>query len=332
LPYQPTSDDFRATVEQIRYFLELARTSSQRKAAEALGTTQPNLGNKVRELEKALGMTLVSTTKRGTELTDQGRQLVERAEAFIKEYNRLVLHARNLRGGETGVLSIACYPVHVERFLSRVIGRFRREHPNVELDLTQMRDDRRRAWGRTLFDELVEGEVELAMGPPHISLGLSGIKAYDARLVAMVDDAHTHRHEETIPITELKGENLLIAPEQYFSRERVSAAAEEAGFSIHVSAQSSSPTALLSLGRHGVGIPILPDDYPLVGQHHYPYPTIETITGEQLSTEVWLQWKEGRALSYGATNFIRIAAEEVAAELERGTRVKETYYHADLGN
>jgi len=331
VPHDPTSGDFRATVEQIRYFLELAKTSSQRRAAESLGTTQPNLGHKIRDLEKALGIVLVSTTKRGTELTDQGRQLVERAEAFITEYNRLIRHARNLRDGETGVLSIACYPVHVERLLSRVIGRLRNEHPNVEIDLTQMRDDRRRAWGRTLFDELVEGEVELAMGPPHTNMGIEGIKAYDARLVAMVGTQHAYRHKRTIPITALKDEPLLIAPEQYFSRERVAKAAEDAGFAIQVSAESSSPTALLALGRQGMGTPILPDDYPLVGQHHYPYPVIEAVNGEQLATEVWLQWKAGRALSYGATNFIRIAREEVAREEEVGERVKETYYRADLG-
>lgn len=332
MPYEPTNADFKATVEQIHYFLELAKTGSQRKAAEALGTTQPNVRNKVSDLGKALQMELVSTTQRGTELTDQGRQLVERAEAFIAEYHRLIRHARNLREGETGVLSIACYPVHIERFLSRVIGQFREKHPHVELDLTQMRDDRRRAWGRTLFDELIGGEVELAMGPPHLDMGLEGVKAYDAKLVAMVADDHSHRMSPTIPITELKDQQLLIAPEKYFSRERVSKAAEDAGFAITVSAQSSSPTALLSLGRQGLGIPILPDDYPLVGQHRFPYPTIESLDGELLSTEVWLQWKSGRALSYGASNFITIAKQEIQSEIDRGMRSKETYYHADLGN
>jgi DNA-binding transcriptional LysR family regulator len=69
----------------------------------------------------------------------------------INSIDRLEEFAQNLAAGQDGTVSIACYPVHIERFLGRVIGSFRLDHPRVRFDLTRLRDDRRRGLGRSLL-------------------------------------------------------------------------------------------------------------------------------------------------------------------------------------
>lgn len=160
-------------------------------------------------------------------------------------------------------------------------------------------------------------------------LGLEGTKAYDARILALVPDEHAYRHASRMPITALKGERILIAPDRYFSREAVSAAAREAGIELTVAAQSSTPTALLALGRNGLGIPVLPDDYPLVGQQRFPYPVLTSSNEDEVKTEVWLQWRSYSLLSPAVQRFLDFAREEIEYELASGRR-HEPYYGADL--
>ena len=165
-----------------------------------------------------------------------------------------------------------------------------------------------------MFEELMEGRIDLAMGPPHLHLGVEGIKAYDARIVLLLPDDHPARLAGQVSVAALRGESVVIAPSGYFSRETVTKAAEREGFSLTVAAESSSPPALVALGKAGVGWPVLPDDYSVVGLQEKPYPVLIDDRGQQLSTPVWLQWRSGSELLPVERAFLRIAAERARAE------------------
>lgn len=315
------------TTRRLQYFLRLSKEKSNRQAADSLYISPAALDEQIRHLEKALGVTLFDRSRRGVTLTPAGRLLVPYAERAVERIIRLSEFADGLQAGDSGTVTIACYPVHVERFLGTVISRFRRAHPLVQLDLTQMRDDRRRDQGRSLFDELRSGEVDLAMGPPHTHLdGISGFEAYVARIVALVADDHEYRQQPSVPITELAKSPVLVAPDGYFSRMRLEDAARQANMTLTVGAQSSSPPALMVLGKSGLGIPVLPDDYPLVGQHAPPYPVVTDGEGNEIATPVWLQWRATDQPTEASQSLLEIAEALVAEEQLQG-RTLQNYYN-----
>jgi DNA-binding transcriptional LysR family regulator len=317
------------TVQRLQCFVEAAEQQSFRRAADALNVTQPALSQHIQVLERILRVSLFERSAKGVRLTPMGQQLVARARVVLNSVERLEEFADNLAAGQDGTISIACYPVHIERFLGSVIGAFRRDYPRVRLDLTRLRDDRRRGLGRSLLEELRDGEVDLAMAPRDPKLSLEGIKVYDAKILALVPDSDPYRHRPTIPVDSLKGRPVLIAPPKYFSRRSVENLARESGFDLQVEADSSTPSALLVLGRQGLGIPILPDDYPLVGQQRYPYPVITSPDGTEVSTPVWLQWRPESSLGPLAEHFLQYVRHEVEYERRHGRR-RECYYQADL--
>jgi DNA-binding transcriptional LysR family regulator len=204
------------------------------------------------------------------------------------------------------VVSIACSPVHVERFLAAVIGEFRADHERIRIDLTRLRDDRRGS-GPSSFDELLAGEVDVAMGPPHLQLGLTGIRAFDARILLVLPDDHPRRRDPQVPIDLLRNQPVLIAPAEYHAREQVDAAARAAGFALSVVAESSSPAALVALARNNLGWAALPDDHSVVHHAAAPYPVIVDGDGEELLTPVWLQWLDNVELSPAASRFVECA-------------------------
>ncbi len=234
------------SVEQLRYLVEVAARPSFRSAANHLHLSSAALTRQMTNLEDRLGVSLFNRTNNGIRLTAAGTEVHQRAVQILREIDRLREAAHDADRAVSGVLSIACYPVHVERILGRTIGTFRRQFPHVRFDLSQMRDDRRRTWGDVLFEELRSGEVDLAMGPPHHYKGVTGMRMYDARIVALVPDGDPYRTAGSIPIRALQNRPLLMAPEGFFSRERVSTEAHAAGFEINVVAHSSSPAALLA--------------------------------------------------------------------------------------
>jgi len=241
------------TVQRLQCFVEAADQQSFRRAAEALNLTQPALSQHIQVLERILRVSLFERSAKGARLTPLGQQLVTRARAVLNSVDRLEEFADNLAAGQDGTISIACYPVHIERFLGSIIGAFRRDYPRIRLDLTRLRDDRRRGLGRSLL----------------------------------------------------------------------------AGFNLQVEADSSTPSALLVLGRQGLGIPILPDDYPLVGQQRYPYPVLTSPAGAEVSTPVWLQWRLDGAHGPLIAHFLQYVRDEVEYERLHGRR-RECYYQADL--
>jgi hypothetical protein len=101
------------------------------------------------------------------------QQLIERqvvavvriAHDLIQSCARLQDFCLAVASGEGEILTIACYPVHLERSLAAMLGDFRPIMPRVRLDLSRVRHDGRRDLGRSLFDEPRAGEIELAMGP-----------------------------------------------------------------------------------------------------------------------------------------------------------------------
>jgi DNA-binding transcriptional LysR family regulator len=300
------------TLRNLEILVFISHCGSMRGAAELAHMTTPSVRDHVHELEQALGMTLVESRPSGTQLTLQGNYVLQRSRSILESVERLQEFCLGMTAEHGGVLSIACYPVHLERFLAAVLGEFRQLMPEVKLDLTRVRDDRRRHSGRSLFDELRATDVELAMGPPQQGGDLEGIHAYDARIVLMLPDDDPSRHERQVPVARLRDRPVMAAPRDYFSREKVAHACRSCGFELIVEIESASPPALIALGQHRVGLPVLPDDYDGVRRERFPYPVL-TYAGEDLLTPVGLQWRADEALSAPASTFVTLARRHAEA-------------------
>ena len=68
--------------DDIRYFLAAARTGSLAAASRHLGSHQPTVGRRIDSLEKRLGVRLFQRHAQGLTLTEEGRQIMQAAEAM----------------------------------------------------------------------------------------------------------------------------------------------------------------------------------------------------------------------------------------------------------
>jgi len=77
------------TLQQLKYFIEVANCGSINKAAERLFIAQPSLSNALRELEAEIGHELLTRTPRGISLTTDGAEFLGYARQVIEQSSLL---------------------------------------------------------------------------------------------------------------------------------------------------------------------------------------------------------------------------------------------------
>lgn len=86
-------------VTNLRTFWMVARTGSFRAASEELNVSQPALTRQVKDLEKTYGITLLTRTGNGSEPTEAGKQLLERAETIFQLLQQTESFLQNKQAG-----------------------------------------------------------------------------------------------------------------------------------------------------------------------------------------------------------------------------------------
>lgn len=121
--------------DNIRYFLELARTRRLQTAAQRLDVEYTTVARRIQQLEKSLGQTLFVREKQGYVLTEVGRQLLteaERMEDASLKIEQAVGRDDNVLSGTVRVGVTEGYGTH---FLARHLASLTRQYPHLSIDL-----------------------------------------------------------------------------------------------------------------------------------------------------------------------------------------------------
>jgi DNA-binding transcriptional LysR family regulator len=94
-------------LRRLRYFVVVASERNFTRAAERLHIAQPALSRQVRQLESELGVELLHRTTHSVELTDAGRELLERGSRVLDDADALWRTMRGYGAGAVGRVVVA---------------------------------------------------------------------------------------------------------------------------------------------------------------------------------------------------------------------------------
>jgi DNA-binding transcriptional LysR family regulator len=157
-------------IDQIRAFHKVASTGSFTRAARELFVTQPAVSQEIKALETSLGIKLFDRSGKNVRMTADGEVLLSYALqlfALHEEMESLFGRSRNLQHGQIKLGSTALMGTY---FLPKIIGRFNRRYPGIEIDLQMGNSDQ-------VMHLVLEGLVDL---------GFSGITTNHARLESIL--------------------------------------------------------------------------------------------------------------------------------------------------
>jgi DNA-binding transcriptional LysR family regulator len=256
----------------LKYFLEVARGGSLTRAADVLRVSQSTVSRRIAELEARLDTRLFARHQTGYHLTDEGRELLGRAEAVEDNMLAFERGASGLSPGVSGLVRLATSDNLASDLVIPALPRFVARHPQLRLEIVTT----------TAAVELGRRDADLALRlvrPSHgnlkarrlgaMSYGVYGHHDYLARHPAPADDP-------------LAGRAMITWDEAHAHLPASQWLAKRAP-DAHVVLAVSTLRAQIAAARAGLGLAIIPDF--LVDD-----PNLERVLapGDVFSDGVWL--------------------------------------------
>lgn len=120
-------------LEQINYFLTLARVLNFTKTAEMLYVTQPTISRQIRLMEDELGLALFYRTANTINLTPAGSILYEKLSQGYKTIQDGIEEAMTKTGQKKGTLRVgSAISIDYDDFLAHCYSIFSANYPDVE--------------------------------------------------------------------------------------------------------------------------------------------------------------------------------------------------------
>ncbi|MBN3809637.1 LysR substrate-binding domain-containing protein [Paraburkholderia sp. Ac-20347] len=156
-------------LHQLRVLLALAQHGSMHEASRSLHVSQPALSKAMAELERELGVTLISRSVRGVSLTQYGRALVKRASVVEHELRHALEDIESMRGHAEAQLNIGFSAVASSGPLPEAIAAFRARYPGVAIHAYEMRPQQ-------ILEGLREGHLDIALISTNSGAGTSAFQ------------------------------------------------------------------------------------------------------------------------------------------------------------
>jgi DNA-binding transcriptional LysR family regulator len=227
-------------------------------AAEALEYTQSAISQQIAALEAEVGITLVERT-RPPGLTEAGRLLIAESAPLFEHLASVEARLDGLRGLRAGSLRMASFGSAFSTLLVSAVARFRSEHPEVELELSEMIDS---------IPKLRAGELDLALvfdwsnAPAAPDPALDRQFLFDDDLRVVLPAEHPLTRRRTVPLKALAAERW-ITPSPHGSAavywNMLEELAGRAGFIPTVAHELDSLVATQAFIAAGQGIALMND-------------------------------------------------------------------------
>ena len=124
------------TMNQLKYFMAVARCLSFTEAARSLFMTQPALSRQIQAMEAELGTQLFIRDKKTLKLTPGGSALYNELPDFLRRYDEMAAEVRHANRGFEGVLRIGILDVYdASELFVPILTRFQQEHASIRLTM-----------------------------------------------------------------------------------------------------------------------------------------------------------------------------------------------------
>ncbi|WP_216893643.1 LysR family transcriptional regulator [Nocardia alni] len=241
-------------LQQLSYFLAVARTRHFTRAAEAVGVAQPSLSKQIQALETELGAALFSRARGNITLTPAGEALLPLANRILADVDTARLEVQELAGLRRGRVRLGATPSLCAGLVADTLRRFRDTYPGIRLVVEE-------GGSRDLVRDLTRGELDLALVILPLAtdtpLATTPILHENLAVAARVDD-HSLPDRPHLRITDLRDRPLVMFRPGYDLREATIAACRHAGFEPRFAVEGGEMDAVLRFVEVGLGVAVVP--------------------------------------------------------------------------
>jgi DNA-binding transcriptional LysR family regulator len=141
-------------IDQLKAFHKVARTGSFTKAADELFLTQPAVSQQIKSLEASFGVLLFDRSNKKVRLSNEGEILLAYTNKLFNLFEEIEILFDQFEGLRKGRITLGSTAVLGTYFLPRIIGRYSKQYPGIDIDLRMGNSQMVHNW-------VIEGSVDL---------------------------------------------------------------------------------------------------------------------------------------------------------------------------
>ncbi|RWZ64566.1 LysR family transcriptional regulator [Labedella populi] len=244
----------------LEYFVAVADERNLTRAAGRLFVAQSTVSAGLRSLETELGVRLFDRDTKSVSLLPAGQDLLPIARDVLDGLDTMRSTAREAGSGLRGRVRVGTFAALRVFDLPGVLGRFRLEHPGVDVQLVTS------ATGSTgLIGDLVKGRLDLAFVALPVPAGVAAEAVVRRPFVAVVPESHALATRRTLSFADLAGEDWVDVLPGFGNRVQVDARLREEGITRRLSAEVADLPSVGPFVAAGIGVAVVPDVIDAVG-------------------------------------------------------------------
>ena len=193
------------TFEQLSYFIAIVENDTFFDAACEMNISQSSLSKQIMKLEKELDLTLFDRTTRSATLTQAGEFFYNESKQLIEHYKLTLENIQIFKSLHENKLHIAVLPIQTQYNLNALFNSFRKENPDIELQITEVEDDR-------LIEGISKNEYDLIIARETM-FDKSKFKTYPLakdELIVAISSEHKLSQRDKLTFDDIKNENFIL--------------------------------------------------------------------------------------------------------------------------
>ena len=217
------------------------------RAAEQLGYTQSGLTHMMNSLEKDIGFTVLVRGRSGVQLTPAGQRIFPLVQECLAGSAALEREISLINSHKEDSVRVAAYESIARHWLPEIIQQFRREHPDVTVDIQMGSVDEVYRW-------VLEDRVDMCFASQQDYNTLDWTPLRDDELLAILPPDYPDG-DNAFPIEFFNGQEFLM-PSMGFDKD-ILRVLNEHGVAPLIRTTQVSDSAVISMVEHGLGVSVL---------------------------------------------------------------------------
>ena len=232
---------------KLEALLTAVELGSFTRAAEVLGYTQSGLTHMMNSLEKDIGFTVLVRGRSGVQLTPAGQRIFPLVQECLAGSAALEREISLINSHKEDSVRVAAYESIARHWLPEVIQQFRREHPDVTVDIQMGSVDEVYRW-------VLEDRVDMCFASRQDYNTLDWTPLRDDELLAILPPDYPDG-DNAFPIEFFNGQEFLM-PSMGFDKD-ILRVLNEHGVAPLIRTTQVSDSAVISMVEHGLGVSVL---------------------------------------------------------------------------
>lgn len=245
--------DDRPTLRQLEGLVAIAEHGSFRRAATALGISQPALSAQIQQVEALLSVQVFERDRRAVLVTPAGEEVISRARLALAAIDEVAAAARRRAEPLVGPLRLGVIPTVAPYWLPALLPAVRAKYPRLELVLREDQTVR-------LLGQLAAGQLDLAL----LALPVPGDYttapiARETFVFAALRTSALLKKRGRLTEADLDGERVLLLEDGHCLRDQALAVCERGGAVESMEVRATSLPTLEQMVAGGLGVTLLPE-------------------------------------------------------------------------